>query len=49
MIGPVEQFLGPATLAFLDPAAFHAGDDPQVASVPAAHQSVRHLAAACGP
>jgi GNAT superfamily N-acetyltransferase len=49
MIGPVEQFLGPATLAFLDPTAFHADDDPQVASVPAGHQSVRHLAEACGP
>jgi GNAT superfamily N-acetyltransferase len=49
VIGPVEGFLGPATLAFLDPAAMHARDDPQVASVPAGHQSVRQLAAACGP
>ncbi len=49
VIGPVEAFIGPATLAFLDPTAFRATDDPQVASVPVAHQSVRHLAAACGP
>jgi len=48
VIGPVEGFLGPATLAFLDPAAVHAGADLRVASVPAGHESVRHLAAACG-
>jgi GNAT superfamily N-acetyltransferase len=48
VIGPVEQFLGPATLAFLDPTAVNADDDPQVAFVPPGHQSVRHLAEACG-
>jgi GNAT superfamily N-acetyltransferase len=48
VIGAVEEFLGPATLAFLDPAAMHARDDPRVASVPAGHQLVRHLAATCG-
>ncbi len=48
VIGPVEDFLGPATLAFLDPSAVHRGDDSRVTSVPAGHASVRRLAAACG-
>jgi ribosomal protein S18 acetylase RimI-like enzyme len=48
VIGPVEAFLGPAVLAFLDPAVVDSGDDPRVSSVPAGHQSVRRLAAACG-
>lgn len=49
VIGPVQEFLGPATLAFLDPTAVDIRDDPRVASVPAGHESVRHLAATCGP
>jgi GNAT superfamily N-acetyltransferase len=49
VIGPVEAFLGPATLAFLDPTAVEIDADPRVTSVPAAHESVQHLAAACGP
>jgi GNAT superfamily N-acetyltransferase len=49
VIGPVEAFLGPAVLAFLDPTAVDIGDDPRVTSVPAGHESVQHLAAACGP
>jgi GNAT superfamily N-acetyltransferase len=49
VIGPVEEFLGPATLAFLDPGAVRLGIDPRVGSVPAGHGSVRHLAGACGP
>lgn len=49
VIGPVEEFLGPATLAFLDPAAVDLDDDPRVTSVPAGHESVRRLATACGP
>ena len=48
VLGPVEQFLGPATLAFLDPTAGHAPGDPRVRLVPAGHQSVRRLATACG-
>jgi GNAT superfamily N-acetyltransferase len=48
VIGPVEEFLGPATLAFLDPSTVQRGDDPRVGSVPAGHASVRRLAAACG-
>jgi GNAT superfamily N-acetyltransferase len=49
VIGPVEEFVGPATLAFLDPTAVDLGDDPQIASVAAGHEAVRQLAAACGP
>jgi hypothetical protein len=49
VIGPVQEFLGPATLAFLDPTAVHLPHDPRVGSVPTGHQSVRHLAATCGP
>jgi GNAT superfamily N-acetyltransferase len=49
VIGPVEEFVGPATLAFLDPTAVDIGDDPRIASVPAGHESVRQLAAACDP
>ena len=48
VIGPVEEFVGPATLAFLDPTAVDIGDDPRVAAVAAGHESVRQLAAACG-
>ena len=48
VIGPVEQFLGPATLAFLAPTTVDLGDNPRVAAVPAGHESVQHLAAACG-
>jgi GNAT superfamily N-acetyltransferase len=49
VIGPVEEIVGPATLAFLDPTAVGIRYDPRVSLVPAGHQSVRHLAAACGP
>jgi GNAT superfamily N-acetyltransferase len=49
VIGPVEAFLGPATLAFLDPTAVDIGADPRVTSVPAGHESVQRLAAACDP
>jgi GNAT superfamily N-acetyltransferase len=49
VVGPVEEFLGPATLAFLDPTAVDLDDDPRVTSVPAGHASVGLLAAACGP
>jgi GNAT superfamily N-acetyltransferase len=49
VIGPVEEFVGPAILAFLDPTAVEIGDDPRVTSVPAGHKSVQHLAATCGP
>jgi GNAT superfamily N-acetyltransferase len=49
VVGPVEEFLGPATLAFLDPTGVDLRHDPRVASVPAGHPSVRHLAATCGP
>jgi GNAT superfamily N-acetyltransferase len=49
MIGPVEAFLGPAILAFLDPTAVEVGEDPRGTSVPAGHESVQHLAATCGP
>ena len=49
VIGPVEEFVGPATLAFGDPTAVDLGDDPQIASVAAGHEAVRQLAAACGP
>lgn len=48
VIGPVEAFLGPAVLAFVDPTAVDFGDDPRVTSVSAGHESVQHLAAACG-
>jgi GNAT superfamily N-acetyltransferase len=48
-IGPVEEFLGPAILAFLDPTAVDIRDNPRVTWVPAGHESVQHLAAACGP
>jgi GNAT superfamily N-acetyltransferase len=48
VIGPVREFLGPATLAFLDPTAAHAPDDPQVTLLPAGHEVVRRLATACG-
>jgi GNAT superfamily N-acetyltransferase len=48
VIGRVEQFVGPATLAFLDPTAVRAPDQPQVEFVPAGHDSVRRLATACG-
>jgi GNAT superfamily N-acetyltransferase len=48
VIGRVEEFLGPATLAFLDPTAGDIEDDPRVTLVPAGHKSVRHLAVACG-
>jgi GNAT superfamily N-acetyltransferase len=49
VIGPVEEVVGPATLAFLDPTAVDIENDPRVTLVPAGHQSVRHLGAACGP
>jgi GNAT superfamily N-acetyltransferase len=49
VIGPVEQFVGPATLAFLDPTAVRAQDRRQMEFIPAGHDSVRRLAAACGP
>jgi GNAT superfamily N-acetyltransferase len=49
VLGPVEEVVGPATLAFLDPTTVDINDDPRVALVPAGHQSVRHLAAASGP
>jgi GNAT superfamily N-acetyltransferase len=49
VIGPVEEFLGPATLAFLSPTSVDIRDNPRVTSVPAGHESVRHLAAACDP
>jgi GNAT superfamily N-acetyltransferase len=49
VIGPVEEFLGPATLAFLAPATVDLDDNPQVTVVPAGHESVQHLAAACDP
>jgi L-amino acid N-acyltransferase YncA len=48
LIGPVETFVGPATLAFLDPTAVRVTDQPQVAFMPAGHDSVRRLATACG-
>jgi hypothetical protein len=47
-IGAVRS-LGPAILAFLDPATAAARDQPQVESLPASHAAVRRLAAACGP
>jgi GNAT superfamily N-acetyltransferase len=49
VIGPVEEFLGPAILAFLEPTAVDLGDDPRVTWVPAGHESVQHLAATCDP
>ena len=49
VIGPVEEVVGPAVLAFLDPTAVTVEDDPRVTSVPAGHPLVRHLASACGP
>jgi GNAT superfamily N-acetyltransferase len=49
VIGPVEEVVGPATLAFLDPTAVGIEDDPRVTLVPAGHQSLRHLVAASGP
>jgi GNAT superfamily N-acetyltransferase len=49
VLGPVEEVVGPATLAFLDPTAVDVDDDPRVTSVPAGHPSLRYLAAACGP
>jgi GNAT superfamily N-acetyltransferase len=49
IIGPVEGVLGPAILAFLDPTAVELGADPRVTSVPAGHESLQQLAAACGP
>jgi GNAT superfamily N-acetyltransferase len=49
VIGPVEEVVGPATLAFLDPAAVDIENDQRVTLVPAGHQSVRQLVAACGP
>jgi GNAT superfamily N-acetyltransferase len=48
-VGPVRRSIGPATLAFLDPAIAAARDQPRVGSVPASHDAVRRLAAACGP
>jgi GNAT superfamily N-acetyltransferase len=49
VIGPVEEFLGPAILAFLEPTAVDLGDDPRVTWVPAGHESMQHLAATCDP
>ena len=48
VIGPVGRFVGPATLAFLVPGAATARDQPRVRSLPATHEAVRRLAAACG-
>jgi GNAT superfamily N-acetyltransferase len=48
-IGPVRRSIGPATLAFLDPATAAARDQPRVESLPASHDAVGRLAAACGP
>ena len=49
VIGPVEEVVGPATLAFLDPTAVDIENDPRVTLVEAGHQSVRQLVVACGP
>jgi GNAT superfamily N-acetyltransferase len=49
VIGRVEEVVGPATLAFLDPTAVDVEHDPRVTLVPAGHRSVRQLVAACGP
>jgi GNAT superfamily N-acetyltransferase len=49
VLGPVEEVVGPATLAFLDPTTVDIEDDPRVTLAPAGHQSLRHLVAACGP
>lgn len=49
VIGPVEEFLGPASLAYLPVTVVGLRHDPRVTSVPAGHESVQHLAAACGP
>jgi GNAT superfamily N-acetyltransferase len=49
VIGPVEEFLGPATLAFLASTTAGIRDNPRVTAVPAGHESVRQLAAACDP
>jgi GNAT superfamily N-acetyltransferase len=49
VIGPVEEVVGPATLAFLDPAAVPVENDQRVTSIPAGHPSLRRLTAACGP
>jgi GNAT superfamily N-acetyltransferase len=48
-IGPVRRSIGPAALAFLDPATAAARDQPRVESLPASHDAVGRLAAACGP
>jgi GNAT superfamily N-acetyltransferase len=48
-VGPVRRSIGPATLAFLHPAAAAARDQPRVGSLPASHDAVRRLAVACGP
>ena len=47
-MGAVERSVGPATLAFLDPAAATARDRPWVGSLPAGHAAVDRLAAAGG-
>jgi GNAT superfamily N-acetyltransferase len=49
VLGPVEEVVGPATLAFLDPTAVGIEDDPRVTLVAAGQPSVRRLAGACGP
>jgi GNAT superfamily N-acetyltransferase len=46
-VGPVRRSIGPATLAFLDPAAAAARDQPRLGFLPARHDAVRRLAAAC--
>jgi GNAT superfamily N-acetyltransferase len=48
VIGPVQEFLGPASLAFKEPTAARAPDYPQVTLLPAGHELVWHLATACG-
>jgi GNAT superfamily N-acetyltransferase len=48
VIGPVRRSIGPAALAFLDPATAVTRDRPRMGSLPASDDAVRRLAAACG-
>jgi GNAT superfamily N-acetyltransferase len=49
VIGPVEVFRGPASLAFLNPGRVPVRHHPRVTSAAAGGEPVRRLAAACGP
>ncbi len=49
LVGPVARFLGPAALAFADDQCFRSRGSAATTTLPAGHDLIRELTAACGP